>query len=157
MQVNGQLHGSQLAVRACTHKNRTREAPASGFFMRRRALRLRTAAFPEKHRDAPEASDADDRVDHAADARGLATEDPRDQIEPRESHESPVDSADNGEDQAKCIHTSISLILESKIVWPGSPASCVFGKKLEIAVAFTAGFCIMNIEPVIFLGFHKFF
>ena len=31
MQVNGQLHGSQLAVRACTHKNRTREHPRPVF------------------------------------------------------------------------------------------------------------------------------
>ena len=36
-------------------------------------------------------------------------------------------------------------------------AFCVFVKKLEIPVAFTAGFCIMNIEPFIFLGFQKFF
>ena len=55
-------------------------------------------------------------VDHAADACGLPAEDPRDQIEPRKAHKPPVDSADNGEDQTKCVHTSISLILESKIV-----------------------------------------
>jgi hypothetical protein len=60
--------------------------------------------------DAPEPGQTDHRVDDAADTRGLTAEDPRDQVEPRKADQTPVDRADNGQNQCQGIHVISSFL-----------------------------------------------
>ena len=61
-------------------------------------------ALSEQKRDAPESREADQRIDHAADQRGLSAADPCHEIEFRKADQAPVDRADDREDPCDDIH-----------------------------------------------------
>ena len=56
-------------------------------------------ALAEEQGNAPQARDAHDGVDHAADDRALAAADLGHQVKLEKSYQQPVDGADDGYDQ----------------------------------------------------------
>ena len=53
--------------------------------------------FAEKHRDAPYAGKAHERVDHAADRAHLTAAEERDEVKAEQADAAPVERADDGE------------------------------------------------------------
>ena len=63
------------------------------------------AASAEQDRDAPKSGQPHKGINDAAENSGLSAEDPRNQVELCNAHKSPVNSANDGEDQGNRIHT----------------------------------------------------
>ena len=70
-------------------------------YMRLCVLGVRVAldglCFAEKHRDAPYAGKAHERVDHAADRAHLTAAEERDEVKAEQADAAPVERADDGE------------------------------------------------------------
>jgi hypothetical protein len=60
-------------------------------------------SLPEKKRDTPYTRQGDDGIDDAADQRILTTADPSDDIKLEEAYASPVERADNCENERNTI------------------------------------------------------
>ena len=82
----------------------------------------------EQQGDAPQTGKTDHCVDNAADARGLPAENPRDQIKACEADQTPVDRADNCQNQCMAAAYSANRT-----------------EMQEIEIAFLAKSCIINI------------
>ena len=67
------------------------------------AAAFRRRGLPKQHRDAPKTGKSHERVDHAAEHPDLTAEEKGDAVEAEQSHASPVERADDGEDQRDLI------------------------------------------------------
>ena len=71
--------------------------------------RKRTSA--EQKRNAPDAGQTDNGVDDAADSRGLSAKDPCHKVKFENADQTPVDGADDAENQCKSVHELSSLFV----------------------------------------------
>ena len=111
----------------------------------------------EQQGDAPQTGKTDHCVDNAADARGLAAEDPRDQVEPRKADQTPVDCADNGQNQCQGIHDHSSFYERIHSMHGMAAAYSANRTEMqEIEIAFLAKSCIINIACKIFRRYDNF-
>ena len=58
----------------------------------------------EKQGNAPQGCQSHQSIDHTADCCGLTAEDPRYNVEAKQSHAAPVDAANDGQHQGDPIH-----------------------------------------------------
>ena len=69
-----------------------------------RVQRVEMLACAEDQGDTPDARKRDDRIDDAAQERGLTTADPCDEVEAEQPDAAPVQCADHGNDERDSIH-----------------------------------------------------
>ena len=67
-------------------------------------------SLAEKKCDTPKSGQTYKAVDQSADQSGLAAEDPRHKVKFGKTDQTPVDRANDREDQCDCIHSSINSI-----------------------------------------------
>ena len=79
------------------------KSPKHGLFL----LCLVHKSAAEEQGDAPDGGESDEGVDNAADGGGLSAENVGHKVESEKTHETPVESADYGEDKGDAIHKHV--------------------------------------------------
>ena len=69
------------------------------------------SALAEQQRDAPQTCQADDGVDDPADNAAGAAEQPGNKVKLKNANKTPVQRADDGQDQCQSIHVITSIWL----------------------------------------------
>src|SRR5699024_2943472 len=100
--------GKSSAAGALRAKKRFRRASPRKRFAEASLALADGVTLAEEQRDAPQAGNADDGVDHAADHRGLPAAEVGHQVELKQADQQPVDGAEDGDDERSTIQHDVS-------------------------------------------------